>query len=362
MTNWLPQLNINFHNITGVEIYTDTLEAQNFFASEYQYHLVDIKPDGIPSVTMRFRQRNSLLPNSSGYTTHTHKLLARWGYRIQLSKDHIELDVIGNQMSIAMVHHMLLHHSIRYLAAQQGVLMLHAGAISHNGRSLIFSGKGGTGKTTTTSLLLAQGGQAWSLHADDYVFLGPGSKSLAYLTRCHLYRDLLKWVPEIEGRLTRSERRKLEVYGRLRSWSKEGIKLAVRLPVERLWPDNAPQFTAVPAAFLLLDRSDVSQLTISPVAELETPLSTLISMNFSEARHFLQLVKKNRAVTDFAGWLGEWKQIETQLLSDQLANTAVYRLSLPVKSQPTPQNTSALLGELEVLSEKELRADVQPTQ
>lgn len=362
MTNWLPPLNVNFHNIVGVEIYTDSPTAQNFFASEYQHHLVETKPDGIPSVTIRFRQRHSFLPNSSGFTTHTHKLLARWGYRIQLAKDHIDLDVIGNQMSIAMVHHMLLHHSIRYLAAQHGVLMLHAGAIAHNNRSLIFSGKGGTGKTTTTSLLISHGGQAWSLHADDYIFLGPGSKSRAYLTRCHLYRDLLKWVPEIEERLTPSERRKLEVYGRLRSWSKEGIKLAVRLPVERLWPDNVPQFTAVPAAFLLLDRSDVSQLTISPVVDIETQQNTLISMNFSEARHFLELVQKSHAVADFAGWLSEWKQIETHLLSDQLANTGVYRLSLPAKSQPTLQNTAVLLGDLEILSEKEMKADVQPAQ
>ena len=360
MTNWLPPLYVNFHNIIGVEIYSDSPSAQNFFAAEYQHHLVDTKTVGIPSVTIRFRQRYTFLPNSSGFTAHTHKLLARWGYRIQLAKDHIELDVNGNQMSIAMVHHMLLHHSIRYLAAHHGVLMLHAGAIAHNNRSLIFSGKGGTGKTTTTSLLLAQGGQAWSLHADDYVFLGPGSRSLAYLTRCHLYRDLLKWVPEIEERLTPSERRKLEVYGSLRSWSKDGIKLAVRLPVERLWPSNTPQFSAVPAAFLLLDRSKVSQLTISPVMEIENALSTLISMNFSEARHFLHLVQKSRAVADFAVWLSEWKQIETQLLRDQLTNTAIYRLSLPIKSQPMPQNTAALLGKLEVLSEKEIRADVQP--
>lgn len=361
MTNWLPPLNVNFHNIIGVEIYTDSIEAQNFFTSEYQYHRVGKKPDGIPSVNMRFRQSNILPLTRHGYTLHTHKLLARWVYKIQLAQDQIELDVSGNQMSIAMVHHMLLHHSIRYLAAQHGVLMLHAGAIAHNDRSLIFSGKGGTGKTTTTSLLLEHGGQAWALHADDYVFLGPGLNSQAYLTRCHLYRDLLKWIPEIEERLTRSERLKLEVFGRLRYWSKEGIKLAVRLPVERLWPDNTPQISAVPAAFLLLERSDVSQLSISPVGEIETPRDTLISMNFSEARHFLQLVWKNHAVADFAGWLSEWKKIETQLLNYQLTNTAIYQLSLPINSRHTPENTAGLLGELQVLTEKEMNTDVRPT-
>ena len=129
MTNWLPPLYVNFHNIISVEIYSDSPSAQNFFAAEYQHHLVDTKTVGIPSVTIRFRQRYTFLPTSSGLTAHTHKLLARWGYRIQLAKDHIELDVNGNQMSIAMVHHMLLHHSIRYLAAHHGVLMLHAGAM-----------------------------------------------------------------------------------------------------------------------------------------------------------------------------------------------------------------------------------------
>jgi hypothetical protein len=144
----------------------------------------------------------------------------------------------------------------------------------------------------------------------------------------------------------------LEVFGRLRSWSKEGIKLAVRLPVDRLWPDHSPQISAVPAAFLLLERADVRRLSMSPLGEIETPRDTLINMNFSEARHFLKLVRKNHAVSNFAGWLSEWKRIETQLLSHQLSNTAVYQLCLPINSPHTPHNTAGLLGELELLAER----------
>ena len=91
-----------------------------------------------------------------GYTFHQHKLLARWGYRMQVSPERIELDVIGNRLSVPMVHHMLLHPSLRYLSARQGVLLLHAGAVSHLGKSLIFTGYGGAGKTTTTALVPAR--------------------------------------------------------------------------------------------------------------------------------------------------------------------------------------------------------------
>jgi len=251
---------------------------------------------------------------------------------MRLSARRIELDVIGNRLAVPMVHHMLLHPSLRYLSSQSGVLLLHAGAVANGGKSLIFTGSGGTGKTTTTSLVLAGGGPSWAPHGDDYIFIGPGPRSLAYMTRAHLYHDLLHWVPEIGERLRPGERLRLEVFSAIRRWSRDGLKWAVRLPVERLWPGRVVEMSAEPAAIVLLQRDSPAAAprpVLSSLAAGEAPVDQLISMNFYEARHFLNLVQKSRAVPDFSSWSRTWQECEQDLLRQRLGEIPAYRLELP---------------------------------
>lgn len=207
--------------------------------------------------------------------------------------------------------------------------MLHAGAVAHNKFSLIFTGHGGAGKTTTTSLILVSGGHNWAVHADDYVFLSAGPKSLAYITRSHLYRDLITLIPELGNQLTHSERLQLEIYGRLRALSRDQITWPVRLPVNRLWPDHPIVKTAIPAAILLLEKNNSDDLQIKCVALNDVPVGDLIEMNFHEARHFLNLVRKNQALPNFTSWLAEWQTNEYALLEQRTKEIPVYLLKRP---------------------------------
>jgi hypothetical protein len=52
-------------------------------------------------------------------------------------------------------------------------------------------------------------------------------------------------------------------------------------------------------------------------------------MNFSEARHFLDLIRKNRALSNFASWLVEWQQNEQALLEERTKEIPVYLLKRP---------------------------------
>jgi hypothetical protein len=322
-------LQFNFHDLVTVEVDADHTEEQAFFAAEYAHHQTKPILSGQPSILLRFR-RGSTLPE--GFTFHQHKLLARWGYHIRMSADRIELDVIGNRLAAPMVHHMLLHPSLRYLSARQGVILLHAGAVANHGQSLIFTGYGGAGKTTTTSLVLAGGSRDWSPHGDDYIFWGSGPRTLAYVTRAHLYRDLLRWVPEIDLKLSRQERWRLEVFGAIRRWSGDGIKWAVRVPVDRLWPDRKIEDHAEPAAIILLERSKTAQRPgLRPLATSAQTVDDLISMNFYEARHFLHLVQKDRSVPDYPTWLEAWRRDEQGLLEERLREIPAYTLEIPAR-------------------------------
>jgi hypothetical protein len=320
----------NFHNLVGVEVQANRGEDAAFFAAEYAHHRVEALPAGLPVVVVRFQRRSGLKNLPPGFTPHQHKLLARWGYRLSLEAERIQLEVMGNRLAAPMIHHMLLHPSLRYLCAGQGTLLLHAGAVSCGGKSLIFTGRGGAGKTTTSALMLAAGGQSWSPHADDYVFLAPGPRSLAYLTRAHLYSDLLRRVPEVAGRLSPAERIRLEFFSAVRRLTRDGLKWAVRMPLERLWPQRKLAASAAPAAILLLERGeDGPHPILRRLPASQAPLDELVEMNFYEARHFLHLVQKAGAIPDFPIWLERWKASERTLLEQRLQEIPVYRLELP---------------------------------
>ena len=327
----------NFYNTVVFELYTDAPQAETFFNAEYQSHRVEELPEGVPTVRLHFRYDPVSVSAPSGMTYHSHKLLARWSYNLRFSnpqkastRDRIEIEAVGNYPAIPMIHHMLIHPSLRYLCARHGMVMLHSGSVVKNGRSLIFTGRGGTGKTTATSLILAYGGINWSLHSDDYTFLTPEPASFEYLTRSHLYLDLLRWIPEINERLTFAERVRLGFFGWARSLSGERLKWPVRLSADRLWPDRQVTVRASPAGILFLRRSDIREPQLLRLEYEPALLQELLEMNFREARHYLHLVEKTQAASGFSGWLEDWKQAESKLIETVLRQTPIYRLEFPI--------------------------------
>ncbi len=328
-----------FHDIAIIKTHCPDPYTRDFFDAEYNYH--SVSPDagtvgnGLPSVSLKFKLDYIRPP---GFTTRIHKALAYWNYDIKIEPGSIHIDVHGNQFAIPMVHHMLVHPSLRWLATQKNSILLHAGAVTKNGKSLIFTGTGGAGKTTTTSLIL-DSDPNWCLHADDYVFLQPGPNSLAYVTRSHLYRNLLHWVPQVSRRLTLRERIELDIFGAIRQFSKEQIKWPVRLDLTHLW-ERPISATATPAALLLLERADLQSPRLAPVKDLNQARDAILEMNFSEARHFISLLRDAKKMED--QWLSNWKLAEKSLLDVIIHQCSIFRLVLPYKQTRHEVNTSLL--------------------
>jgi len=311
----------------GFKLLTGDSEAAQFFLAEYQLHQVDSLPDGLPQVILNFHRLGEKMP--SGFIRHQHKVLAKWSYFIKISPEKVMIDAYGNSLSIPMIHHMLVHPSLRYLASYQNIIMLHAGAVAYQGRSLILTGKGGVGKTTITSLLLARGGPEWAAHADDYVFLTPPGESLAYLTRAHLYRSLLRGVPEIWHTLTFKEKIKLEILGWIRELSREQIKWPVRVPLTRLWPGHRVIMRAVPAGLVILQRNS-GELPLLRKADSGKGLrDELLKVNFFEARHYLDLTRQCMLEDEWQAFDTGWRQRESQMLERCVEKIPVYELLIP---------------------------------
>lgn len=337
----MKTLLFNFHGIAGIQVHTQDAGAAAFFAAEYAHHRVEMLAPHIPRVVLNFGLQP---PPGLASTRHTHKVLARWAYSIELSGNQVILYAAGNRFAVPMIHHMLVHSSLRYLVSDHNTLLLHSGAVALNGRSIVFTGRGGAGKTTTTSLLLSSRERNWALHADDFTFIRPGQGTLAYLTRAHLYRDLLTWIPDLHTRISTSERFRLEVFGRLRQWSRERLKWPVRIALDRLWPRHDLCQAAAPAALVLLRRSGVSDPALTPIRPDDAVVGELLEMNFYEARHFRTLLAKNCDTATASGLMNGWQERERQTLADWLQQVPVYELHLPGQRLPRDYMSGRING------------------
>lgn len=323
----LDPLIFNFYQLVRLEVWSTDERARSFYRAEYGHHLQQGEQPFQAVVRLRINQPE----HSARLKFHTHKLLARWRYGIAFRADDIDIEARGNYFSIPMIHHMLVHPALRFLASTKGVLMLHAGGVSRAGKSVLFSGKGGTGKTTTTAILLSDRQTGWQVHADDYVFLTPQPQSLAYMTRQHIYLPLLKWAPQVGEVMNAWERSGLFVFGHLRRWSREGLKWPVRIEPERAWPQNGLCFEARPAGLVLLRRDQREKAELRPLADSAAALDELIEMNFEEARHFIHLA--SAVHPDFDQRLAAWQRRERELLAAVIEKVPLYELVLPYTTQ-----------------------------
>lgn len=326
-----------------LEVETTDPEARTFYANEFTGAAAKgvSAPRSLRLRWDRSAARGALVP---GWSRHVHKVLARWDYRASSLGGNVELEARGNGWALPMVHHMLVLPSLRRLAAEAGTLMLHGAAVARSGKAVVFTGRGGAGKTTLTSILLGRGG-GWRPMSDDYVFLGPVRRSSGFLTRSHLYHDQLRWAPELAGRLTFAERVQLRWFGWIRRLSGDKLKWPVRVSASRLWPGVEVCAHAELAAFFLLRRTEEALPAVHRVTDLEAASVSLLEMNFHEARHHLQLMARAEWEGFGENWIRRWKEEEAALLRARMAEAPGYWLDLPARTA----SRDALSSEVEDL-------------
>ncbi len=328
------ELEFNFHDKVGLHIVTEDPRAIDFYTLEYGHHS-GLVGDHLPVVSLHWQASNVPGKRLSGAVAHTHKIFARWTYALSLDQDKITIHAVGNRFALPMVHHMLVHPSIRLLCSRRGTLLLHGSAVARNGGSVIFTGQGGSGKTTTSAILLSDDDAGWQMHADDYVFIKPGEGTYAYLTRAHLYKDLLKIVPSVSKRLSIFEYIQIALYGAVRELSKDQIKWPVRIPLERLWPERTFCHTASLTAIVVLEQCDKgSDVEILPF-EGELRVEELLSMNFNEARHFINLVAPFEGISWPENWQDDWRGSERNALTRIVNQTKIYKMRVPLDQKST---------------------------
>ena len=339
----------NFHGLVSFHLYSEAEYAHDFFGEEYGW--ASGSTSAPAEIHLHWQHSAFPLFQRAAGAYHSHKLAARWRYQLEINEGVVKIQAAGTRIALTMVHHMLVHPSLRYLVSQQGVILLHGAALVRESASFIFTGVGGTGKTTTTSLLLDQGKADWQLHADDYVFISEAGETFPYLTRAHLYLELLHWVPSLKPRLTRAEKIKAWIFNLVLKISKKHIRWAVRLPLARLWPDRKSAEQADLAALLILERSTIESVEVDRIEAARPLLDDLIAMNMHEARHFLALLEKSIGRANAKDLVEGWRSRERSVLDSALSVSSAYRLQLAKFARGDSAAASLIEEELKELFE-----------
>ncbi len=325
---------------TGLAIASSDRAAIEFYREEFAWAERRAAAHG---VSLAWRHRAAPLFHPEDGQFNVHKLAARWRYRVTIDAGAVSIEAAGNRWALPMVHHMLVHPSLRLVASRGGRLLLHGAALVHQGQTVVLTGPGGSGKTTTSSMLLAHGDPAWQLHADDYVFLSSSGQTHPYLTRAHVYLDVLQALPSMREKLTPGERGRAGFFGRLRHWSGERLKWPVRVPLQRLWPEREVAQEGRLAAIFLLRRSARGQPAATRMRRVREAAGQLLEMNFGEAQHFLTLLAKANGAAEADRLRREWEANEGAVLGSLIAEAPLYTLDLPQEES----SGSALAADIE---------------
>ena len=157
---------MNFYHLFGLHVVSE-LELPELITAETTVHAPDVKITFNP---VPERLTGSFFNHKLGQTTSTESLLKidsvgrfyiKQGREIviercpECSRDILRLYVLGSCFGA------LLH--------QRKLLPLHASAICHNGKAVLFTGRSKAGKSTTAHALVQKG---YPLHTDDICVIG----------------------------------------------------------------------------------------------------------------------------------------------------------------------------------------------
>ncbi len=200
---------------------------------------------------------------------------------------------IWSKGDFATTSHLLLDHVCPYLLSRFNPLVLHAGCVTKDEKSIIFCGHSGSGKSTISGKIIENG---WNLVSDDLACFNSDYQLLPTYGSIRLWKDsaetMSSYISESQTRLSqRSDKQKLKLKG-------------------NLFSSKAAAFPS--AIFLLSANSKDSGFNIEPYS-MQQSLIDLISSSFllepkDSSRQFiaLQEILKNSKIYKLS-----YKQTET---------------------------------------------------
>ena len=325
----------NFHDIFRLVVHSADPHVIRHFQAEYNAFEVDgfdgadldvtigpfsLKVHDSPSVFGRF-----LVTEDWVYARERHKV-ARWEFAFTPpAQGTITLLFHGGMFSLDFAHHQFIEPLLRYRVCQRGVVLVGGGSVVKDGRAVLVSGLGQTGKTALTLRQVIDG---WRFQSDDMTFLSSRGETYSYPRRLHVTDHMFAICPAAMRQLPTVH--KLSIKGKklVYQGSFRYGELQEAVTMNQLVPGAAIEKTARLSAVVVLVA--VPGTSLGPPRRLgrNELLDRLMAINGIECRAFIDVLWACHA-TGKAVSPAQWWQAERALLEQAVAGVPGFEVGVP---------------------------------
>lgn len=117
--------------------------------------------------------------------TNDHYKIAKWIIEINQIDDKISLKLKPNRVARLFITGFFVDFLIQYILTQKGYSIIHSSGLSREGNSILFSGRGGSGKTSI-AMHIIDSDNSFRFLGDDFMIIKTGV-SFPYITPLNLF-------------------------------------------------------------------------------------------------------------------------------------------------------------------------------
>lgn len=183
--------------------------------------------------------------------------IARWILRIDYTDEGtIVASLSPNLAARMLISGFFLDFLVQHCAVRKGIAVIHSSGVSNGENAFLFSGRGGSGKTTIAIEMVERG---YRFLGDDFLFLDNGVV-FPYLTPLNLFSYNL--APSVSSKLGTWKSASLLAKGALYRCTAGYVKLFTKLNPKTAFPGKIGATAALKNLFVMI-------ATTSPVGKIE---------------------------------------------------------------------------------------------
>ncbi|MGB2726930.1 MAG: hypothetical protein WBD09_00435 [Halobacteriota archaeon] len=200
------------------------------------------------------------------YTEDSYKL-AKWRIEIIPNEDKYMINIEPNNLARFFISGFFIDFIIQYILTKKGYSILHSSGVSKNGLAYLFSGRGGSGKTSIGIHLVSSEGE-YKFLGDDFIIVHRGYTH-PYITPLNLFTYNLN--PFLLKNLNRKKRAMMFFKKVLYSLTRGYAKFFTKLNPREAFPEKIGSKSKLSKVFIILPRNTKSDdgFTLKSISKTE---------------------------------------------------------------------------------------------
>jgi hypothetical protein len=272
--------------------------------------------------------------------------VARWEFAFTpLAERTVKLVFDGGVFSLDFAHHQFVEPLLRYRVCERDVVLVGGGSVVKDGRAVLVSGLGQTGKTALTVRQVLSG---WNFQSDDMTFVSSLGETYSYPRRLHITDHMFAVCPSAMRRLPIAQKLSIKSKKLIYEGSLRYGELQEAVTINQLVPRAAIEPTARLSAVLVLVAVPGTALRRPRRLKHTELLDRLMAINGLECRAFTDVLwachASGKAVSP-----AQWWQTERALLERALDRVPGFEVEVPrdmVDRRAIVEHTGRVLEEI----------------